>query len=130
MVGEEAAKLRSVLELSHPLDNGIVKDWDMMIRLWEHGLYEKMKIAPKETTGMKVLLTEAPLNPKPNREKMAEIMFEKFGFSAVRVCAQATLALYSEVYSRGFLSLFSVLWGTQQQQTTTKNLGIADWNGD
>lgn len=45
---------------------------------------------------MKILLTEAPLNPKINREKMAEIMFEKFHFAAVRICAQATLALYSE----------------------------------
>ena len=97
MLGEEAAKLRSVLELSHPLENGIVKDWDMMIKLWEYGFYEKMKIKPEETSGMKILLTEAPLNPKANREKMAEIMFEKFGFSELRICAQATLALYSEV---------------------------------
>lgn len=97
MIGEEASRLRSVLELSYPLENGIVKDWDMMLKLWEYGYYERMKIKPEQMPGMKVLLTEAPLNPKKNREKMAEIMFEKFGFSAVRICAQATLALYSEV---------------------------------
>ena len=57
-----------------------------------------MGIKPESTAGMKVLLTEAPANPKANREKMAEIMFEKFGFSAVRVCTQAILALYSEVF--------------------------------
>ncbi len=42
MVGEEAAKLRAILELSHPLENGIVKDWDMMIKLWEHGFYDRV----------------------------------------------------------------------------------------
>jgi len=42
MVGEEAAKLRAVLELSHPLDNGIIKDWDMMTELWKHGFYDKV----------------------------------------------------------------------------------------
>lgn len=97
MIGEEASRMRSALELSHPLENGIVKDWNMMIKLWEHGFYELMKIKPEDLKDMKVLLTEAPMNPKPNREKMAEIMFEHFGFSSVRICTQATLALYSEV---------------------------------
>jgi actin-related protein len=46
---------------------------------------------------MKILLTEAPLNPKINKEKMAEIMFEKFRFAAVKVSVQAVLALHAEV---------------------------------
>jgi len=97
MVGEEAAKLRSILELSHPLENGIIKDWEMMTKLWEYGIYDKMKIKAPDCANMNILLTEAPLNPKQNREKMAEIMFEKFGFAGLRCCAQAVLALHSEV---------------------------------
>jgi actin-related protein 2 len=42
MLGEEAAKLRAVLELSHPLENGIVKDWDMMEELWKYGFFNKV----------------------------------------------------------------------------------------
>jgi len=29
----------------------------------------------------KILVTEAALNPKKNREKMAQVIFEEFGFS-------------------------------------------------
>ena len=44
MLGEEAAKLRAVLELSHPLDNGIIKDWDMMVKLWEYGFHDRVEL--------------------------------------------------------------------------------------
>jgi actin-related protein 2 len=77
MVGEEAAQLRSILQMSYPMDNGIVRNWDDMLHVWDYTFYEKLKINPKDH---KILLTEPPLNPKKNREKMVEVMFEKYGF--------------------------------------------------
>jgi centractin len=42
-----------------------------------------------------VLLTEAPLNPRRNREKAAEIFFETFNVPALFVSLQAVLSLYA-----------------------------------
>ena len=40
-----------------------------------------------------MLLTEAPLNPRKNREKAAEVFFETFNVPALYVSLQAVLSL-------------------------------------
>ncbi|KAJ1678475.1 Arp2/3 complex subunit, actin nucleation center, partial [Spiromyces aspiralis] len=97
-VGEEAAALRAVLQMSYPIENGVIKDWEDMCYLWDYTFYEKLKINPSEC---KILLTEAPLNPLSNREKMAEVMFETYGFQGVYIAIQAVLTLYAQGLSTG-----------------------------
>jgi actin len=49
------------------------------------------------------MLTEAPFNPKKNREKMQEIMFEKFDVPGLYVAIQAVLALYASGRTTGMV---------------------------
>lgn len=93
MCGDEAAAARTMLQISYPMENGIVKKWDDMQHLWDYTFFEKMKIDPR---GRKILLTEPPLNPLKNREQMCEVMFERYGFGGVYVAIQAVLALYAQ----------------------------------
>ena len=93
MVGEDASALRQLLEISYPMKNGIVRSWDDMKHIWDHTFYEKLQIDPKQC---KVLLTEPPMNPTKNREKMVEVMFETYQFDGVYVAIQAVLTLYAQ----------------------------------
>ncbi|XP_043279771.1 actin-related protein 2 isoform X3 [Venturia canescens] len=94
MVGDEASKLRSMLEISYPMRNGIVRNWDDMCHVWDYTFgKEKMNINPREC---KILLTEPPMNPRANRKKMIEVMFEKYGFAGTYVAIQAVLTLYAQ----------------------------------
>ncbi|MCD6491401.1 MAG: actin, cytoplasmic 2 [Candidatus Njordarchaeia archaeon] len=91
-VGRDAIHMRGVLQLVWPLRHGIVNDWKSWEKLIHHVFYKELRINPQEQP---LLLTEAPLTPKENRIKMAEIMFETFGVPALYVGTQAILALYA-----------------------------------
>ncbi|KXS10095.1 Actin/actin-like protein [Gonapodya prolifera JEL478] len=93
MVGDEASAVRSMLQMSYPMENGIVRNWEDMQILWDYTFEHKLKIDPRDN---KVLLTEPVLNPKRNRERMCEVMFEKYGFQGVNVAIQAVLTLYAQ----------------------------------
>lgn len=94
MVGDEAAALRSMLQMSYPMENGIVRNWDDMHHLWDYTFKEKLKIS--NYNDHKILLTEPAMNPRRNRERMVETMFEDYGFNGVYVAIQAVLTLYAQ----------------------------------
>ncbi|KAH9652782.1 actin 1 [Citrus sinensis] len=98
--GDEAQAKRGVLRLSHPVNRGMVRDWDAMERLWEHIFDKELRVTIEEHP---VLLTEPPLNPKINREKMVEIMFEGFEIPATYVAIQAVLSLYASGRTTGIV---------------------------
>merc|ERR1711874_941895 len=85
-VGDEAQSKRGILSLKYPIEHGIITNG--------------LRISPDESPA---LHSEAPLNPKANREKMTQICFETFNHPAMYVCIQAVLSLYASGRTTGLV---------------------------
>ncbi|KAM4821299.1 uncharacterized protein RHO17_001777 [Thomomys bottae] len=80
-------------EGSYPvLNRGVVSDWDALEVLWQHLFYCRLGVKPEQ---LAVLVADSPISPRTNREKVAEILFERFHVPAMQTVHQALLTLYA-----------------------------------
>jgi centractin len=110
LIGKRAQELRGLLKIKYPMEHGIVTDWEDMERIWQYVYAEELRTVPEEVRCKDlrvelpsflfssliqhpVLLTEAPLNPRQNREMAAQIFFETFNVPAFFTSIQAVLSL-------------------------------------
>ncbi|XP_073278780.1 actin-related protein 2 isoform X2 [Primulina huaijiensis] len=69
LVGDACLKWRHQLDVSYPVNNGIVQNWDDMEHVWDHAFFSELKV---------------------------EVMFEKYNFAGVFIQIQAVLTLYAQ----------------------------------
>eukprot|EP00928_Gymnodinium_smaydae_P001718 TRINITY_DN10616_c1_g1_i1.p1 TRINITY_DN10616_c1_g1~~TRINITY_DN10616_c1_g1_i1.p1 ORF type:complete len:531 (+),score=85.27 TRINITY_DN10616_c1_g1_i1:32-1594(+) len=99
-VGDEARRYRGALNLNFPIESGVVVKWDDMETIWHHLFFNELRVAPEEHP---VLITEAPLSPKANREQVMKIMFETFSVPAMFIAIQSVLALFASGRTTGIV---------------------------
>ena len=91
---------RTQPQISYPIEHGVVKDWGDMQQIWRHMYDDEMNCHSQEHP---VLLSEAPLNPRKNREQAAEIFYETFNVPSLYISLQAVLSLYASGRTTGLV---------------------------
>jgi hypothetical protein len=62
--------------------------------IWDHAFSPaQLGVDPTEC---RILLTDPAMNPTANRQRMLEVMFEKYGFAGANMQIQAVLTLYAQ----------------------------------
>ena len=91
-VGTDAVSNRGVLDISYPVQNRTVTNWDDMTKIWHNAFYQELQVAPEEHP---VLLSEPPLTSDKDKEQVMELMFEDFSVPAYYGCMAPALGLFA-----------------------------------
>lgn len=91
-VGTQAAEKRGILSLKRPIEQGLISDWDDAERILSHCFTNELRVVPQEHH---VLIAESPLNPKENRERLTQILFDMFRVPGFYLASTAVLALHA-----------------------------------
>ncbi|XP_026400810.1 actin-related protein 4-like [Papaver somniferum] len=92
-VGSQALGYRrDHMEVVSPIKDGLVVDWDMVDNIWEHAFRDRLLIDPKEHP---MLLSESSSNTPQQRERTAELMFEKYKVPALFLAKNAVLTAFA-----------------------------------
>jgi actin-related protein len=97
--GNAAFTSRNTHQLVQPIKRGIIVDFEAMTNLWKH-IFKELNIDSKNAN---VLLTDAPLNSKENKIRMADIMFEELKVESLAIMNTAVLSLFSTGKTTGIV---------------------------
>eukprot|EP00012_Vannella_robusta_P008565 CAMPEP_0206206618 /NCGR_PEP_ID=MMETSP0166-20121206/15072_1 /ASSEMBLY_ACC=CAM_ASM_000260 /TAXON_ID=95228 /ORGANISM="Vannella robusta, Strain DIVA3 518/3/11/1/6" /LENGTH=369 /DNA_ID=CAMNT_0053627161 /DNA_START=40 /DNA_END=1146 /DNA_ORIENTATION=+ len=89
-VGQEAFDNRFALSINYPVQRGCVVDWSDVELLIRHA-FEQLEVP---SSGARVIMSEPPLNPKANRLRITQMMFDVFEVDAIHICTQGVLSMY------------------------------------
>lgn len=98
-VGDKATQYRGLLRLSYPMSAGCVRNWDELELLYKHALSSLQCAADAQP----ILLTENALNPRSNRVKCTQLLFERFQVPALHWQNPAILSLYASGRTTGLV---------------------------
>lgn len=92
ILGEEGLSChRPGMSVVSPLEDGLVRDWDLMEAVWAHGL-DKIHADPKQHP---ILYSEPVVTMQSQREKAMEIMFESLQVPALFPAKSGSLHAFS-----------------------------------
>jgi actin-like protein 6A len=83
---------RDFMEMKSPFDHGLVSDWEMMEQLWDHAFLHQLRIEPSKHP---LLISEPSFNTRPLREKLTELIFEKYQTPALFVSKAGVLTAFA-----------------------------------
>eukprot|EP00013_Stygamoeba_regulata_P023064 CAMPEP_0177648600 /NCGR_PEP_ID=MMETSP0447-20121125/10913_1 /TAXON_ID=0 /ORGANISM="Stygamoeba regulata, Strain BSH-02190019" /LENGTH=369 /DNA_ID=CAMNT_0019151249 /DNA_START=126 /DNA_END=1235 /DNA_ORIENTATION=- len=99
--GEEARQKRALLTLHHPVQSGVVENWEDMERYLDFVITRALNIA--DSGQHPFVVSEPPINPKGNRESMAQLFFETFNAPLFYLASRASLTLKTTGHDTGLV---------------------------
>ena len=103
MVDDEITSVRDYLNLSYPIENGIIVNEEDSSFLFDYILSKKLGLSSADLKNRKLLMTCLPEETEENIKKKCEIIFEKIGLGYCNFESRAKCSLFSEGSTSGIV---------------------------
>lgn len=87
-----------MLSITHPIERGVITDWEAMEKVWHHTFLEELRVSPETHP---VFLTDSPLSRRAHRQQMTQIMLETFNVPEFHVHKHDVLSIYGSGRTTG-----------------------------
>eukprot|EP01105_Mastigella_eilhardi_P019976 TRINITY_DN4725_c0_g1_i2.p1 TRINITY_DN4725_c0_g1~~TRINITY_DN4725_c0_g1_i2.p1 ORF type:complete len:471 (+),score=130.70 TRINITY_DN4725_c0_g1_i2:25-1413(+) len=87
-VGDELQAKRGLLSVTHPIEYGVVQDWDAWGQLVERAMAELEHRAHVAPFSLPVAICVPPVYSRPNAERMASLLLDQYAVPAVCLIPQ------------------------------------------
>ena len=103
MIDDEITPVRDYLNLSRPIENGIIVNEEDSIFLFDYILSKKLGLSSADLKNRKLLMTCLPEETEENIKKKCEIIFEKIGLGYCNFESRSKCSLFSEGNELGMI---------------------------
>ena len=103
MIGDEVISVKSLLDLSHPIKEDIISNMDDTAILWDYVISKKLKIDYSDIKDRKLLITDGAFSTNENKNRIAEILFEKIGIGFLGIESKAIMSIIAEGEETGVI---------------------------
>ena len=92
-VGDDATIRRGILDLNHPIENGLVNNWNDLEDMWRFG-FDRL-LQGKDLSDRNVLVLDSVSSScRSQRTRFIHTLFETFSVGGMRLEPSALMALY------------------------------------
>ena len=103
MIDDEITPVRDYLNLSRPIENGIIVNEEDSRFLFDYILSKKLGLSSADLKNRKLLMTCLPEETEENIKKKCEIIFEKIGLGYCNFESRSKCSLFSEGNELGMI---------------------------
>ncbi|MCP4764185.1 MAG: hypothetical protein GY870_20600, partial [archaeon] len=100
-VGDDAMKMRGVLKVSHPIQRGVIMNWEEYYEILNHIFYSLLRI--EDLSQYPIFYVEPLFIPRETKEYIARVLFETHKVPSLIMIPSPILSLFSVGLTTGLV---------------------------
>ncbi len=100
-VGDDAMRMRGVLKISHPIQRGVISDWNAYYEIVNHIIYNVLRL--ESLSDYPLLYAEQPFEQNETKEYIASLFYQTHKVQSLMMVSSPILSIFSVGLTTGLV---------------------------